>query len=149
IATDVREKWIDFAYYDWSSTERTSAYSGSGNLVLAIQWGVRYYPMKDSLSGPISCNEADLANLATHCYIGREQSGERVTLTTPNVRIEDVRFFFSGTAKDVATNLSNEGKVTIMLSLGIEKKAGVSDAIVQSTHMRVQTTVSEKIYKKN
>jgi|GEM_PF-6295294 len=105
--------------------------------------------MKDSLSGPIRCNESDLTNLATHCYIGREQSGERVALTTPNVRIEDIRFFFSGTAKDIATNLSNEGKVTIMLSLGIEKRAGVSDAIVQNTHMRVQTTVSEKIYKKN
>lgn len=149
IASDVREKWIDFTYYDWSSVERTSAYSGSGNLVLAIQWGVRYYPMKDSLAGPTLCHESDLTNLATHCYIGREQWGERIALTTANVRIEDIRFFFSGTSKDTATNLSNEGKVTIVTSMGIEKKSGVSDAIVQNTHMRIQTTVSEKIYKKN
>lgn len=149
IASDVREKWIDFAYYDWSSTEKTLAYDGGGNLILAIQWGVRYYPMRDSSAGPVGCNEADFVNIATHCYIGREQWGVRTPLTSNSVRIDSVRFFISGTGKDVATNLSDEGKATIILSLGIEKRAGVSDAIVQNTHMRVQTTVSEKIYKKN
>ena len=37
IAVDIREKGIDFSYYDGTSTEKTNNYSGSGNFILAIR----------------------------------------------------------------------------------------------------------------
>lgn len=37
IATDVREKGIDFSYYNGENAEKTNKYTGSGNSILAIQ----------------------------------------------------------------------------------------------------------------
>jgi len=151
IASDIREKWIDFAYYDWFSPEKTNNYTGNGNILLAIKWGDKYYPMKDSISGPILCSEMDQKDMKIHCYIGKENSsGIRKAISNESVRIENIRFFLSGnTGESSVTNLSQEWKATIVFSLGIENKVGVSSEIAKNTHMSIETTISEKVYKKN
>ncbi|NCP76636.1 hypothetical protein GW830_00615 [bacterium] len=107
--------------------------------------------MKDSVSGPILCSETDQKDMKIHCYIGKEDiSGNRKAVSDDRVRIENIRFFLSGnTGESSVTNLSQEGKVTIVLSLGIENKAGVSSEIAKNSHMSIETTISEKVYKKN
>lgn len=150
IASDVREKWIDLTYYDNSTPEKINNYTGNGNTVLAIQWGERYYPMKDSLSGPIICTESDQKNPNIHCYIGKEDSlNQRKPISDDRVRIENIRFFLSGDTGESLTNFSQEGKVTIVLSLWIENKTWVNSEIAKNTHMLIETTISEKVYKKN
>lgn len=150
IATDVREKWIDFGYYDSSSSEKTNHYTGSGNSILAIQWGDKYYPMKNTLGGPIICNNTDQTNISTQCYMGMEDNiGNRKALSDGRVSIENIRFFISGNPSTSITNLSQEGKVTIILSLRISTKAWVNSEIAKITHMNIETTISEKIYKQN
>ena len=74
MASDIREKGIDFGYYDGSTQLRINNYTGSGNAVLAIRSGDKYYLMKEGPSGPIFCNETDQSNLSIHCYIGKEDS---------------------------------------------------------------------------
>jgi len=96
IATDVREKGIDFAYYDGSSTFKTPAYEGSGTTVLAIHGGTRYYPMKESFGSMVLCNDADAENPNIHCFLGMENAaGKRIALTDTSVRIDQLRFFIS------------------------------------------------------
>lgn len=151
MATDIREKWIDLSYYDGSDTEKTNNYTGSGNAILAIRWGDKYYPMKDGPGGmPVLCSEADQRNLAVHCYIGKEDSmSHRKAISDDRVRIENIRFFLSGNIGDSLTNLSQEWKVTIVLSLGIEIKSWVSSEVAKNSHMLIETTISEKAYKQN
>ncbi|MDD5376853.1 MAG: type II secretion system protein [Candidatus Gracilibacteria bacterium] len=150
IASDIREKGIDFSYYDGSVKERSNGYTGSGNTILAIRSGDKYYPMKDSLNGPILCNEEDQKDPKVHCYVGKEDStGYRKAISDNRVRIDNIRFFLSGNTGDSITNLSQEGKATIVLSLGIEQKTGVSSDVAKNAHALIETTISEKVYKKN
>ncbi len=151
IATDVREKGIDFRYYDGSIAEKTNNYTGSGNQILAIRGGDKYYPMMANGVGVIvQCTTVDQQNPLKHCYVGREDSsGNRKAISDARVRIENVRFFLSGDAGEGVTNQSQEGKVTLVLSLGIENTAGVNSELAKHTHMSIQTTISEKAYKKD
>lgn len=149
IATDVREKWIDLSYYDNSHVNRTNNYSGSGNSILAIRWGDKYYLMTDRGSWPTICNEIEQKDPLIHCYIGKEDiTGTRKAISDERVRIENIRFFLSGNTGESLTNLGQEGKVTLILSIGIENGVGVSSDIAKGTRMSIQTTISEKAYKK-
>lgn len=65
------------------------------------------------------------------------------------MRIENIRFFLSGNTGDSLTNESQEGKVTIVLSISIALNAGVASDLAKSSHMSIQTTISEKAYKKD
>ena len=150
IASDIREKWIDFNYYDGSSHWKTNNYTGSGNRILAIQWGDRYYTIKDGIGGATICTEAEQKDLKIHCYMGKEDvSGNRKALSDDRVRIEHLHFFISGDTGTSLTNNSQEWKVTINIKIGIEKKVGITSEIAKNTHMLIQTTISEKVYKKN
>lgn len=151
IATDVREKWIDFSYYNGSSSLKTNNYTGSGNSILAIQGGNKYYPMKDGLVGwPILCSEADQKDIKMQCYMGIEDIfNTRKALSDNRVSVENIRFFISGNPSTSITNLAQEGKVTIILSLRISNSAGIHSEIAKNTHMSIETTISEKIYKQN
>jgi hypothetical protein len=73
----------------------------------------------------------------------------RKALSDNRVSVENIRFFISGNPNASITNLSQEGKVTIIISLRISTKAGISSEIAKSAHMSVETTISEKIYKQN
>lgn len=150
IANDVREKWINFDYYDSSTPERVNSYADNGNNILAIQWGNKYYLMKNSMSGPILCTESEKNNPNIHCYIWKEDStGTRKALSDDRVNIENIRFFLSWETGSSISSLSEEWKVTIVLSLWIEKKTWMSSDIIKNTHMFIETTISEKVYKKN
>lgn len=84
------------------------------------------------------------------CYMGMEDStGKRKALSDDRVSVENIRFFISGNPTTSITNLSQEGKVTIVLSLQISNKSGVNSDIAKNTHMNIETTISEKIYKQN
>lgn len=98
VATDVREKGIDFGYYDGSSADRTNNYTGSGNVFLAIRGGDKYYPMMvNNLGTTVQCT-----GTSTHCFIGKESgifpSITKKRISDARVRIENVRFFLSGDA---------------------------------------------------
>lgn len=110
IATDIREKGIDFSYYDGSSNEKTNNYSGSGNFILAIRGGDKYYPMKEDVIGTIvRCSDEDEKNPRVHCYIGKEDiAGNRKAISDTRVRIENVRFFISGDTGEGITNQGSE-----------------------------------------
>ncbi len=151
IAVDIREKGIDFSYYDGSSNEKTNNYSGSGNSILAIRGWDKYYPMKaDTLGSIVRCSDEDEKNPKIHCYIGKEDTvGNRKAISDKRVRIENIRFFISGDRGETITNQGVEWKATIVLGLGIENTAWVSMEIAKSTHMSIETTISEKVYKKD
>lgn len=106
--------------------------------------------MKDSLSGPILCSEIDQKDPKIHCYIGKEDSlNQRKAISDDRVRIENLHFFLSGNTGESITNLSQEWKATITLSLGIENRVWMSSEIVKNTRMLIETTISEKVYKQN
>lgn len=150
MASDIREKWIDFSYYDNSTITKTNDYTGSGSVILAIRSGNKYYAMKDGIWWPTLCSPEDEKNLRIHCYIGKEDaSGKRKAISDERVRIENARFFLSWDAGTSITNLSQEGKVTIVLSVWIEPKAWINSEIAKNTRMNIQTTISEKAYKKD
>ncbi len=73
----------------------------------------------------------------------------RKALSDNRVSVENIRFFISGNPSTSITNLSQEGKVTIILSLRISNNAGIHSEIAKNTHMSIETTISEKIYKQN
>lgn len=125
IAADIREKGIDFNYYDGTEIGKTNDYSGSGNTILAIRGGDKYYPMRANTIGTIvQCSDEDEKNPQIHCYIGREdKNGNRKAISDKRVRIENARFFLSGNTGEDITNQGQEGKATIVLSLGIENTA--------------------------
>ena len=147
IATDIREKGIDFNYY--TSTTEGNNYTGSGNTLLAIYGNEQYFAMKENTTGTIEqCKDVDLQNPLTHCYIGRKSGSTYKYLSDKRVRVENIRFFLSGNPSNTLTNESQEWKATIILTLRIENTAGVSSEIAKSSQMTIQTTISEKAYKK-
>lgn len=98
----------------------------------------------------VQCTEADEQDPGIHCYIGKEdRMGLRKAISDKRVRIENIRFFLSGNTGEGITNQEHEGKVTLVLSLGIENTAGVTSGMTNNAHMETQTTISEKIYKGN
>lgn len=151
MASDIREKWIDFSFYNGSPWHESNNYTGSGNTVLAIKWGNKYYAMtKNNLGTIVQCDTTDIKNPLIHCYIGKEDNlNQRKAISDDRVRIENLHFFLSGNTGESLTNLSQEWKATITLSLGIENKVWMSSEIVKSTHMLIETTISEKVYKQN
>jgi hypothetical protein len=105
--------------------------------------------MKNSIGWPILCAESDKNDSNTHCYIGKEDSfGVRKVLSDDRVHIDNIHFFLSGKTGQSITSLSEEWKATIILSLGIEKKTWINSDIIKNTHMLIETTISEKVYKK-
>lgn len=150
IANDIREHGIDFAYYDGSDVQKKSDYSGVGTPILAIHGGTKYYPMKETVAGLVLCDAQDLSNISTPCFVGSENgSGIRTTITDARVKITSLRFFISGSEKQQTTNLGEEGKATIVFSLESATKAGLSSELAKYTTLTTQTTISEKIYKKD
>lgn len=106
--------------------------------------------MKESLAGPILCNETEQKDIKMQCYIGIEDiNNTRKALSDDRVSVENIRFFISGNPGTNINNLSQEGKVTIVLSLRISNKAGVNSDIAKNARMSIETTISEKIYKQN
>ncbi|MDD2487601.1 MAG: type II secretion system protein [Candidatus Gracilibacteria bacterium] len=136
IAKDIREKGIDYGFYT-SLTEELN-YSGSGNTILAIK-GPQFYCLMDSSNVCKSDCEGN-----RECFIGKS-GGKRIS--DERVIINKLRFFISGTNDDV-TNLSREGKVTLVFELGIMPGKGLNADLAKTTKLNIQTTISEKIYKK-
>ena len=44
--------------------------------------------------------------------------------------------------------MNRSAKATIVLSLGIENNNGLSSELIKGSQMHIETTISEKIYKK-
>lgn len=107
LAQDVREKGIDFEYYDGSNNFKTLDYNGSGALVLAINGGRKYYLMKEStVSGEISyCTEAERKAPATKCFLGLDNGAIKARISDHSVAIDDLHLFISGKGSKGITNL--------------------------------------------
>lgn len=131
IAKDIREKGIDYVYhrnydpidYSW------------WNAILAIKnsWGVYCLINKNT---PNSCDNSSCtwSNLK-NCYFGKRGWN---AISDERVMINKLRFFISWNGDDI-TNEWNEWKVTVIFEL--------SD-LSKSTKFSVETTISEKVYKK-
>lgn len=156
IANDVRNNGISFSYYDGSTTDKNRNYTASGSSILAVKdpnLNYRYYTYyamkKDPITGTyLQCLDSDLLNVNTHCFLGlQEWIKAPVSITDDFVRLQSLRFFISGKDKDALDSRSNEWKVTLVFSLGIDKSFAGGQELVKTESITTQTTISEKMYK--
>lgn len=138
IARDVREKWIDFGYYN--NFTGNINYS-SGNTILAVKWEKRYCLMKNNSSCDLSCYENWL-----NCHLW-VLDWNRISDET--VKVDNLRFYISWSWNNSITNTDNEAKVTLVFDLSIMPGKGIRPELAEETKMKIQTTISEKIYKNN
>ncbi|MCK9272162.1 type II secretion system GspH family protein [Candidatus Gracilibacteria bacterium] len=138
IAREVREKGIDFGYYN---TYTQNINYGSGNTILAVKSNKRYCLQKTSNICDSSCLENGL-----NCYLG-VLDGDRIS--DDRVEVKNLHFYISGNENNSITNIDNEAKVTMVFDLSIMPGKGIRTELAQETKMKIQTTISEKIYKNN
>jgi len=138
IARDIREKWVDFSYYN-NFTQQLD-YS-SWNTILAVKWEKRYCLMKWDNSCDTTCYEN-----ALNCYLWVLE-WDRVS--DERVQVNNLHFYISGSWNNSITNMSNEAKVTLVFDLSIIPGKWIRSELANETKMKIQTTISEKIYKNN
>lgn len=139
LASEIRNKWVDYRYYN-SSTEILD-YSWSGNTILAINGNNPYCLKKEWNFCDNSCN-----NNTAGCYLGK--LNEDVVINDDRVNINNLRFFIDGKPKDELTNNDRSGKITILFDLSIADMKWISGELAKDTKIKIQTTINEKMYKK-
>lgn len=102
MATDVREKGVDFDWYRMLPSIYRLDYSGNGNAILAItgatlpggvSGGTRYSAIDER---GMPCTPAMMADISKNCYLGVERGGGRPTrLGTADVKLRDLKFYIS------------------------------------------------------
>ncbi|MDD2515692.1 MAG: type II secretion system protein [Candidatus Gracilibacteria bacterium] len=163
LANDIREKGVDYARYN-NPSEKSINYS-SGNVFLFIKGSKTYgifkkkvddYELCPSING-IENNTCDLKNPKTISYFGFYTTDPKkpTILTTDTVTIKDLKYYISATMAGgivgeplIGNPNSKEGKVTILLEIGIAPKQGISSSLATESVMKVQTTISENFYKR-
>lgn len=155
IASDVREKWIDSAwsYIVWDGRFPLSEYA-LGTEVLGINGGRKYIYGKKTVSGIDPCTPEDRKNPKMHCWLYlHEPSAIDYTKdenlvdsfilddTKKRVKVSDLRFYISG---DEFT----EKKVTLVFTLSLMERSGLKRSLAEATSMTIQTTLSERSYRK-
>lgn len=139
LASEIRNKWVDYRYYGTST--QTINYSWSGNTILAINGNNPYCLKKEWNFCDNSCN-----NNAAGCYLGK--LNEDVVINDDRVNINNLRFFIDGKPKDELTNIDRSGKITILFDLSIADMKWISGELAKDTKIKIQTTINEKMYKK-
>ncbi|MBP8016922.1 prepilin-type N-terminal cleavage/methylation domain-containing protein [Candidatus Gracilibacteria bacterium] len=145
VARDIRENGIDFGYYDGLTEDKKLDYIGSGNSVLAIKGGIKYYLMKDILGTITIC---DIGVFDKDCFFGSMSGSSFKKISDDRVEIRNVKFFISGSGSENIQNTNAEGKVTMVFDLGIAPGKGILSDLAKEYSIKVQTTISEKIYKR-
>ncbi len=135
IATDVREKGIDFNTCGWFEDNPTECLQTNG-------WNQYYIVRKDKIT-----NKWLASGSGT---IGIKSNGDdAVGITSEIVTVKNLHFYPSGSSASGTTNEWLEGKVQVVFDIGLTGGKWVSSAIAENSFITIQTTVSEKIYKGN
>ncbi len=146
IASEVRERGIDYDYYGHPPVSDPIDYSGSGSAVLAIRGGDLYYAMRLDMT---PCSQTDMDTPATNCLVGIQSGTGRIRVSDARVTIRRMRFFISGKGNSDITNKDHAGKVTVVFDIGVSTQAGIRSDIARDSTITVQTTIAEKPYKGN
>ncbi len=155
LSQDVREKgilmpppdlWLDM----WDNYEYTLSWSE----YLALSWGLNYiYGSMTDSSNLKRCVDTPLENTQSdnniHCGLYINRGGEYYNIvdsfvseeSKKRVKIQNLRFYVSGwpfTTK----------KVTLIMTLSLMPRIGVPPSLVENTKIHIQTTISERSWKK-
>ena len=154
ISADIREKWIldgtevDPSYIPWKKYD----YTGVGSEYLVLKNGIYVYGIKTPL-GIESCIDPDKSNSKIHCGLYFVEGNKFVDAynlvdsfhpddNQKRVKIEDLKFYVSG------DGVSSARKVVIVFDIGLMAKNGLSARFAGSTKLHIQTTLSERSWKK-
>ncbi|MBC7503721.1 prepilin-type N-terminal cleavage/methylation domain-containing protein [Candidatus Gracilibacteria bacterium] len=155
ISEDVRERGFgdntafDTNYALWKSYD----YTGLGSEYLNLMSGRYVYGAK-KISGMDPCIGTKKTDPGTHCglyYVEYSDNGAAgynlVDSYTPDesrkrVKIEDMRFYVSG------DGLTTSRKVMMRLDLSLMPRNGISQSLVSTTKLHIQTTISERGWRK-
>ncbi len=159
IAKDVREHGIATSWYEaplayplWMENH----YTGSGNEILIMSGGtnVRYIYGKKTAGTLEPCNEDERKDTSEtfRCSLYLVENNDyqnsidlidmyRIDPKEKRVRLENMRFYISGQDQIM------EGKVTLVMTLALTRKSGISGMFLEETKIRLQTTISERAYK--
>lgn len=137
IATAIREKWIDFLYYNPLTTEVLNY--KDGNSILAIKWDLQYLRKKDWTIGPEICRDTDI-----NCYLS---TNNNIKLNSDDVEIKNMKFYISWTGSSSISNTNTSPKVTLIFEIAISPGKWISPDLIKESTLKIQTTINEKIYK--
>ena len=171
IAQDVKEKWISLSGSRYS--ESTASYELWANPDYTASWGELlavgsesapifgyFFGSKSGTTLPVQlvpCTSEYKNDIRTHCGLyripwkdGSWKWDESLNLadsfipdeSKKRVKIEDLKFFISW-------NDFTAKKVTLNFTLSLMPRIGVPQNLIGSTKLRVQTTISERGWKKN
>lgn len=138
--------WTDQARYDLSGTEYLNI--GSWALWSTYVYGVLKSPatIEPCQDTPVSKNKTDPR---IHCGLYLLRGTEYYNLvdsfigeeSKKRIKIDDLRFYVSGNG--MATK-----KVTLVMTLALMPRIGVPFAQIESTKLHIQTTISDRGWKK-
>ncbi len=154
ISADIHEKWISDAtivepsYFAWKNYN----YTDSGSEYLVLKNGIYIYGVK-TLAGLKPCLDPDKSNPKIHCGLYFVEGNKFVDAynlvdsfnpdeSKKRVKIEDLKFYVSG------DGISSARKVVIVFDIGLMAKNGLSARFAGSTKLHIQTTLSERSWKK-
>lgn len=139
LASEVRNYWIDYSYYDPSIQELDY---WSWNTILAINNWKRYCLKRN----PSFCDNTCYTD-PKNCMIWSFWSSE-LSLSDDLVEINNLKFFISWKSWENTNSQDKEWKVTMIFDISIAKGKWVQKEIIEDTKMHIQTTISEMYYKK-
>ncbi|NRH21298.1 type II secretion system protein [Candidatus Gracilibacteria bacterium] len=155
LTEDIRERGMtgelafDPGYDLWKKYD----YTGSGSEYLNLTHG-RYVYGKKRTGGMDPCTGTNKTEPKIHCgfyfvdYADNGENGYNLVDSFTNdeskkrVKIEDFKFFFSGDETSTAQ------KVMIRFDLSLIPRLGVSQNLASGTKLHIQTTISERGWKK-
>ncbi len=155
ISADISEKWMtgdlafDVNYYPWKKYN----YTGSGSEYLnLVNW--RYVYGAKKASGMDTCTDTRKVDPKIHCWLYFLDYGDNgangynlVDSFNPDesqkrVKIEDLKFYISG------DSINTSRKVLLNFTLSLMPRNGISQNLVSTTKLHIQTTISERGWKK-
>jgi len=149
LASEIRNQGVDFSRY---TSEELQGSTPIKTLYIKRPLGTsaRYYLIKKMDGGVwVGCNAEDNQSVAIQCYLGVMENNQVRPITAATVGLKNLSFFISGADQSALTNLSQEGKVQMRFDIGIPVRVGVKSEVSKSSFVTLQTTVSEKIYRKD
>lgn len=158
ISADIREKWIitdtlkefDVNYDPWKKYD----YTGSGSEFLNLTHWRYVYGIKKT-GGMDTCSGTRKSDPKIHCglyFLEYSDNGENgynlVDSFNPlesrkRVKIENLKFYISG------DGVNTSRKVWLDFTLSLMARNGIPQNLVSTTKLHIQTTISERGWKKN
>lgn len=154
LSQDVREKWIWMSSFDpttemWSNDNYTgsgSEYLSIGSDLFYVYWSLDWPNMKRCIDTPTSNRKSDNS---IHCWLYIHNGTDYYNLvdsfvpeeSKKRVKVQDLKFYVSGW--EFTTK-----KVTLVMTLSLMPRIGVPLSLTESSKIQIQTTISERGWKK-